>query len=67
LGVPLQEAHALAGLGRCALLAGHTGEAEERLRQALAIFQRIGSAETADVSAELDALTGTLDPASTSP
>ncbi len=67
MGVPLEEAHALAGLGRCALVAGHTAEAEERLRQALAIFQRIGSAETTNVSAELDALHGTPDPASTSP
>ncbi len=66
MGVPLEEAHALAGLGWCALVAGHTAEAEERLRQALAIFQRIGSAETADVSAELDALHGAPDPASTS-
>ena len=64
MGIPLEEAHALAGLGRCAILAGHTAEAEEGLRQAMAIFQRIGSAETADVSAELDALHGTLDPAS---
>jgi tetratricopeptide (TPR) repeat protein len=64
MGIPLEEAHALAGLGRCALLAGHTAEAEEGLRQAMAIFQRIGSAETADVSTELDALHDTLDPAS---
>jgi tetratricopeptide (TPR) repeat protein/transcriptional regulator with XRE-family HTH domain len=66
MGIPLEEAHALAGLGRCALLAGHTAEAEEGLRQAMAIFQRIGSAETADVSTELDALHGPLDPASPS-
>jgi tetratricopeptide (TPR) repeat protein/transcriptional regulator with XRE-family HTH domain len=64
MSIPLEEAHALAGFGRCALLAGHTAEAEEGLRQAMAIFQRIGSAETADVSTELDALHGTLDPAS---
>ena len=52
------EAHALAGLGRCALAAGHATQAEAFLRQALEIFQRIGAAEAADVSAELEALTG---------
>jgi hypothetical protein len=52
------EAHALAGLGRCALAAGHATQAGVLLRQALEIFQRIGAAETADVSAELEALTG---------
>ena len=52
------EAQALAGLGRCALAAGLTAEAEQLLRQALEILQRIGSAEAADVSAELDALPG---------
>ena len=58
IGSPLDEAHALAGLGRCALAAGRTAEAEAGVRQALEIFQRIGAAETADVSAELDALVG---------
>ena len=47
------EAHALAGLGRWALAAGYTAEAEDKLRHALEIFQRIGTAETAEVSAEL--------------
>jgi hypothetical protein len=37
------------------------------LRQALAIFQRIGAAKAADVSAELDALPGAPDPALTFP
>jgi tetratricopeptide (TPR) repeat protein/transcriptional regulator with XRE-family HTH domain len=63
LGIPLEEAHALAGLGRCARAAGRTAEAEVRLRESLAIMQRIGAAEAADVSAELDALPGTPDPA----
>ena len=67
IGSALEEAHALAGLGRCARAAGRTAEAEDRLRQALAIFQRIGAAEAADVSAELDALPGAPDPASASP
>jgi tetratricopeptide (TPR) repeat protein len=52
------EAHALAGLGRCALAAGHATQAGILLRQALEIFQRIGAAETPDLVAELDALTG---------
>jgi tetratricopeptide (TPR) repeat protein/transcriptional regulator with XRE-family HTH domain len=52
------EAHALAGLGRCVLAAGHAAQAEDLLRQALEIFQRIGAAETPDMSAELEALTG---------
>jgi hypothetical protein len=55
---PLDEAHALAGLARCVLVAGGTTEAEDGLRRALAIFQRIGAPEAADVSAELDALSG---------
>ena len=53
--------------GRCARAAGRTAEAEDRLRHALAILQRIGAAETAGVSAELDALPGTPDPAPSSP
>ena len=67
LGIPLEEAHALAGLGRCAQATGRTNGAEDRLRQALAILQRIGAAETVGVSAELDALPGTPDPAPASP
>ena len=54
---PWDEAHALAGLGRCALAAGHPIQAEALLQQALEIFHRIGAAEAADVSADLDALT----------
>jgi hypothetical protein len=49
-------AHALAGLGRCALAADHATQAVALLRQALAIFQRIGAAEAGDVSRELAAL-----------
>lgn len=55
-GIRWDEAHALAGLGRCALAAGRIAEAEGQLRRALEIFQRIGTAEAADVAAELDAL-----------
>ena len=53
-----QEAHALAGLGRCALAAGHATQGEALLRQALEIFQRIGAAETPALVTELDAVTG---------
>ena len=67
IGIAWDEAHALAGLARCARAAGRTAEAEDKLRQALAIFQRIGAAEAADVPAELDALPGTPDPAPASP
>jgi tetratricopeptide (TPR) repeat protein len=56
IGSSWDEAQALAGLGRCALAAGHTDEAEDRLRSALVIFQRIGAAEATDVAAELDAM-----------
>jgi tetratricopeptide (TPR) repeat protein/transcriptional regulator with XRE-family HTH domain len=67
IGSPLDEALALAGLGRCARGADRTAEAEVRLRQALAILQRISAAEAADISAELDTLPGTPDPAPASP
>jgi tetratricopeptide (TPR) repeat protein len=52
------EAHALAGLGRCALAASHATQAAALLHQALEIFNRIGAAEAPDLLAELDALTG---------
>jgi hypothetical protein len=50
------EARTVAGLGRCALPAGHAAEGRAGLRQALDIFNRIGAAEASDVSAELEAL-----------
>jgi len=40
-----------------ALAAGHAAQAETLLRPALEIFQRMGAAEAAGVSAELDAVT----------
>jgi tetratricopeptide (TPR) repeat protein/transcriptional regulator with XRE-family HTH domain len=66
IGSPLDEAHALAGLARCAQAAGRTAEAEHGMRRALAIFQRIGAAEAAGLSAELSARPDAPDPASTS-
>ena len=56
IGSSWDEAQALAGLGRCALAAGHTSDAQSRLRQAKAIFQRLGAAEAPGVGAELDAI-----------
>jgi tetratricopeptide (TPR) repeat protein/transcriptional regulator with XRE-family HTH domain len=58
IGSPRDEAQALAGLARCALDAGDGAGVSAGLRQALEIFQRIGAAEAADVSAELDTLSG---------
>ena len=65
MGAAPGEAHALAGLARCAQAEGRTAEAEAEagLRQALALFQRIGAAEAADVPAELAALAGAPGPA----
>jgi len=57
------EAEALVGLARCARDADRGTEAEAGLREALAIFQRIGAAEAADVSAELGALPSASDSA----
>jgi tetratricopeptide (TPR) repeat protein len=51
------EAHALAGLGRCALAAGRAARARTLLGQALEIFLRTGAAEAPGLAAELDALT----------
>jgi tetratricopeptide (TPR) repeat protein/transcriptional regulator with XRE-family HTH domain len=59
MGSSWDEAHALAGLGRCALA---DGQADGRavgvalLRQALEIFQRIGAAEAAGLLTELNAV-----------
>jgi tetratricopeptide (TPR) repeat protein/transcriptional regulator with XRE-family HTH domain len=52
-GTSWNEAHGLAGLARCALAAGRADEAANGLQLALDIFERIGSAEAAEVSAEL--------------
>jgi tetratricopeptide (TPR) repeat protein len=57
IGSEWDQAHALAGLGRCALASGRPADAIANLRQALEIFQRIGAVEASDVAAELDTLT----------
>jgi hypothetical protein len=43
IGVPLEEAGSLEGIGRSHLRDGHASEAAACLRQALAIYRRIGS------------------------
>jgi tetratricopeptide (TPR) repeat protein len=58
---PWNEAHAVAGLGRCALARDDAARAGNLLRQALEIFQKIGTVEVTEVAAELDALPGTPD------
>ena len=57
MGSDWDQAHALAGLGRCALAAGRPADALGDLRKALEIFQRIGAVEASNVAAELDSLT----------
>jgi hypothetical protein len=47
IGSAWDEAHALAGLGRCARADGRAATAEDQLRQALEIFQRIGTTKPA--------------------
>ena len=64
---PHDQAHALAGLGRCSLAAGHVVEAEDSLCQAQEIYRRIGAVEATGVSAELDELRGTSQPAPADP
>jgi tetratricopeptide (TPR) repeat protein/transcriptional regulator with XRE-family HTH domain len=52
IGSPWHEANALAGLGRAGLAASRATDGANRLRQAQEIFQRIGAAEAASVTAE---------------
>jgi len=50
------EAHAHAGLGRCALADGRIAEAVARLQNALEIFRKLGAAEASGISAELNSI-----------
>jgi Tetratricopeptide repeat len=59
IGSAWDEAHALVGLGRCALAVGRAADAKDSLRQALQIFQHLGAAEAAGIAAELDDITPT--------
>lgn len=54
---PWDEAQALAGLGRCAITASDTAQAEVLLRQAHEIFRQLGAADARAVLTELNALT----------
>jgi hypothetical protein len=56
IGSARDEAHALAGLGRCALAAADPTTAQANLSQAAEIFQRIGAPEATLVATELAAL-----------
>ena len=51
---PLNEAHALEGIGRCAAAAGEAATATTNLTEALKIYQRIGASEAITLAAELD-------------
>ncbi len=53
---PWDQAHALAGLGRCAVATGNTADAHRNLRQAHQIFQDIGATEAAGIAIELRAI-----------
>jgi len=53
---PWDQAHALAGLGRCAVAAGNADDAHGKLRQAHEIFQRIGATEATGIAIELRAI-----------
>ncbi len=55
----LDEARALAGLGRCALAAGRGADALAMLTEAHSIFARMGVAEASAISALLNGIAGT--------
>jgi tetratricopeptide (TPR) repeat protein len=57
-GSRLQKARALEGLGKCAAQASNASTADSALRQALEIYQRLGAADAARLSAELDGSPG---------
>jgi tetratricopeptide (TPR) repeat protein/transcriptional regulator with XRE-family HTH domain len=51
---PLEEARALEGIGRCHLKDGHPDEAGTLLRQALTLYQRVGSPRISGIQATLN-------------
>ncbi|MFI0486633.1 tetratricopeptide repeat protein [Actinomadura sp. 9N215] len=53
---PLDEAHALDGLAHCADHIGDRPTAVARMREAVALYQRLGSTETDQAAAYLAAL-----------
>jgi tetratricopeptide (TPR) repeat protein/DNA-binding XRE family transcriptional regulator len=56
MDVAWDEAHALAGLGRCALAASRAAEARADLQRAQEIFKRIGTVEASEIAVEIAAL-----------
>lgn len=54
VGSPLEEARALEGIGRWQLRSANPGEGATHLRQALALYQRIGSPDRQRVQDALD-------------
>ena len=56
--VPLEEARALEGIGRCLFRASNPDDGTARMRQALAIYQRLGVPEAKRVSTMLAELVG---------
>lgn len=50
----MEEARAMEGLGRCQIQDGNPAEATTQLRQALAIYQRIGSPNAVGLQQFLD-------------
>ncbi|MFC9815682.1 tetratricopeptide repeat protein [Streptomyces virginiae] len=56
LGSPLEEARALAGLGRCAHTRGESDLAMGLLQRAMTLFVRIGAAERQELAAEFPTL-----------
>ena len=57
IGSRWDEVRTSAGSGRCALAVGQASQAPGLLRQALEIFQRIGTVEAGEVARELRTLT----------
>jgi tetratricopeptide (TPR) repeat protein len=62
---PLEEARALEGIARCRLRVLDAEDGEARLRQALAIYRRIGAPEAQQVTTTLIDLRATAGPAAT--
>jgi tetratricopeptide (TPR) repeat protein/transcriptional regulator with XRE-family HTH domain len=54
-GAIIDRGRVLEGIGRCDLAEGRTAEGAAALRQALAIYERLGAAEAARLAAELHA------------
>lgn len=62
ISVPLEEARALEGIGQCHLQGGNLREGAAPLRQALAIYQRIGAPAPPGASRKPSATTASIQP-----